>query len=218
VFERFTERARQAVVFAQEEARRLQHNYVGTEHLLLGLLAEREGLAARVLDALGVRLDETRADVEAAVGRGSAVPAGQTPFTPRAKKTLERALREALSLKHQYIGTEHILLGLARGDEGVAVDLLRARGLDGDRVRGEVRRALGEGVPAEPPTDAELLVPDSPPLAPEVVEALVRLRAEKERAIDAEDFERAQRLRDRERRLAIAARELVRVWREEQRE
>jgi len=217
VFERFSERARQAVVLAQEEARRLQHHYIGTEHLLLGLLAERDGIAARALATLGIRSDDTRADVEAIVGRGDVVPTGQIPFTPRAKKTLERALREALSLKHHYIGTEHILLGLARDDEGVAAQVLRGRAVDGDSVRGEVLRILGRGAPAEAPP-AETFVPESPPLATEVVDALERLRAEKEQAIDAQDFERAALLRNRERRLTMAARDLTRAWREAQRE
>ena len=217
MFERFSERARQAVVLAQEEARRLQHHYIGTEHLLLGLLAERDGIAARALATLGIRSDDTRADVEAIVGRGDVVPTGQIPFTPRAKKTLERALREALSLKHHYIGTEHILLGLARDDEGVAAQVLRGRAVDGDRVRGEVLRILGRGAPAEAPP-AETFVPESPPLATEVVDALERLRAEKEQAIDAQDFERAALLRNRERRLTMAARDLTRAWREAQRE
>ena len=217
MFERFSERARQAVVLAQEEARRLQHHYIGTEHLLLGLLAERDGIAARALATLGIRSDDTRADVEAIVGRGDVVPTGQIPFTPRAKKTLERALREALSLKHHYIGTEHILLGLARDDEGVAAQVLRGRAVDGDSVRGEVLRILGRGAPAEAPP-AETFVPESPPLATEVVDALERLRAEKEQAIDAQDFERAALLRNRERRLTMAARDLTRAWREAQRE
>src|SRR5436189_6157390 len=124
MFERFTERARQVVVLAQEEARTLKHNYIGTEHILLGLLREEEGLAARVLESLGVALDEVRGQVSRIVGRGDEVTTGQIPFTPRAKKVLELSLREALLLGHNYIGTEHILLGIARENQGVASRLL----------------------------------------------------------------------------------------------
>ena len=111
MFERFTERARQVVVLAQEEARTLKHNYIGTEHILLGLLREEEGLAARVLESLDITVERVRAQVVRIVGSGEEVTSGQIPFTPRAKKVLELALREALSLGHNYIGTEHILLG-----------------------------------------------------------------------------------------------------------
>src|SRR5438552_1345501 len=124
VFERFTERARQVVVLAQDEARALKHNYIGTEHILLGLLREEEGLAARVLESLDITVEEVRAQVARIVGQGDAVTTGQIPFTPRAKKVLELALREALSLGHDYIGTEHILLGLVRENEGVAARIL----------------------------------------------------------------------------------------------
>jgi ATP-dependent Clp protease ATP-binding subunit ClpC len=114
VFERFTERARQAVVLAQDEARGLGHNYIGTEHLLLGLLREEEGIAARVLEARKVDLDVVRAEVSRIVGIGEALETGQVPFTPRAKRVLELSLKEALALGHDWIGTEHVLLGLAR--------------------------------------------------------------------------------------------------------
>src|SRR5207244_6709839 len=124
MFERFTERGRQVVVFAQDEARLLKHNYIGTEHLLLGLLREEEGMAARVLESLGVRIEAVRSQVARIVGPGDEVTSGQIPFTPRAKKVLEIALREGLSLGHDYIGTEHILLGLVRETEGVAARLL----------------------------------------------------------------------------------------------
>jgi len=124
LFERFTERARQVVVLAQDEARALKHNYIGTEHILLGLLREEEGLAARVLESLDITVEEVRAQVARIVGQGDEVTTGQIPFTPRAKKVLELALREALSLGHNYIGTEHILLGLVRENEGVAARIL----------------------------------------------------------------------------------------------
>src|SRR5918995_1691022 len=125
MFERFTERARQVVVLAQEEARTLKHNYIGTEHILLGLLREEEGLAARVLESLDITVERVRAQVVRIVGSGEEVTSGQIPFTPRAKKVLELALREALSLGHNYIGTEHILLGLVRENERIMQILSR---------------------------------------------------------------------------------------------
>ncbi len=142
MFERFTERARQVVVLAQEEARALKHNYIGTEHLLLGLLREEEGVAARVLDGLEVSVEEVRAAVVRIVGSGEESPQGQIPFTPRAKKVLELALREALSLGHNYIGTEHILLGLVREDEGVAARILLDLDAEPEKIRNEVMRTL----------------------------------------------------------------------------
>ncbi len=135
MFERFTQPARQSVVGAQDEARRLDHDYIGTEHLLLGLLREPDTIAARVLHQLGVSLEGARGDVEAIVGRGAETPSGHIPFTPRAKKTLELSLREALGLGHNYIGTEHILLGLLREGGGVAVMALGRRGVTPERIR-----------------------------------------------------------------------------------
>jgi ATP-dependent Clp protease ATP-binding subunit ClpC len=142
MFERFTERARQVIVLAQEEARTLKHNYIGTEHLLLGLLREADGVAARVLGSLEVSLEEVRGEVARIVGEGEHESQGQIPFTPRAKKVLELALREALSLGHNYIGTEHVLLGLVRESEGVAARILNDLEVDADRVRQEVMRVL----------------------------------------------------------------------------
>jgi len=142
LFERFTERARQVVVLAQEEARTLKHNYIGTEHILLGLLREEEGLAARVLESLEITVERVRAQVVRIVGSGEEVTSGQIPFTPRAKKVLELALREALSLGHNYIGTEHILLGLVRENEGVAARILLDFDADSDKIRNEVIRML----------------------------------------------------------------------------
>src|SRR5260221_5394077 len=142
MFERFTERARQVVVRAQEEARTLKHNYIGTEHILLGLLREEEGLAARVLESLDITVERVRAQVVRIVGSGEEVTSGQIPFTPRAKKVLELALREALSLGHNYIGTEHILLGLVRENEGVAARILLDFDADSDKIRNEVIRML----------------------------------------------------------------------------
>jgi ATP-dependent Clp protease ATP-binding subunit ClpC len=142
MFERFTERARQVVVLAQEEARTLKHNYIGTEHILLGLLREEEGLAARVLEGLDITVEEVRGQVIRIVGAGEEVTSGQIPFTPRAKKVLELALREALSLGHNYIGTEHILLGLVRENEGVAARILADFDADSEKIRNEIIRML----------------------------------------------------------------------------
>jgi ATP-dependent Clp protease ATP-binding subunit ClpC len=148
VFERFTERARQVVVLAQDEARALRHNYIGTEHILLGLLREEEGLAARALESLDVTLEEVRAQVARIVGPGEEVTSGQIPFTPRAKKVLELSLKEALSLGHKYIGTEHVLLGLVRENEGVAARILLDFGLDSEKLRNEVMSMLSGRGPA----------------------------------------------------------------------
>ena len=127
MFERFTDRARRVVVLAQEEARMLNHNYIGTEHILLGLIHEGEGVAAKALESLGISLEAVRQQVEEIIGQGQQAPSGHIPFTPRAKKVLELSLREALQLGHNYIGTEHILLGLIREGDGVAVKILRDR-------------------------------------------------------------------------------------------
>jgi Clp amino terminal domain, pathogenicity island component len=144
MFERFTDRARRAVVLSQQEARRLDHNYIGTEHLLLGLVREGEGVAARALEALGVSLDGVRGQVEEVIGRGPEPPGGHVPFTPRAKKVLELSLREAKGLGHDYIGTEHILLGLVREGEGVAAQVLVRLGADLPRVRQQVVELLSD--------------------------------------------------------------------------
>jgi hypothetical protein len=142
MFERFTDRARRVVVLAQEEARLLNHNHIGTEHILLGLIHEGEGVAYLALTELGISLDAVRAQVEAEIGQGSEAPSGHIPFTPRAKKVLELSLREALQLGHNYIGTEHILLGLIREGEGVAARVLVGLGAGLDRVRQQVVQLL----------------------------------------------------------------------------
>jgi hypothetical protein len=142
MFERFTDRARRVVVLAQEEARHLNHNYIGTEHILLGLIHEGEGVAAEALERMGVSLEAVRAEVERIVGRGIAGPRGQIPFTPRAKKVLELSLREALQLGHDYLGTEHILLGLLREGDGVAAEVLTGLGAELGRVRQQVTEIL----------------------------------------------------------------------------
>jgi ATP-dependent Clp protease ATP-binding subunit ClpC len=158
MFERFTDRARRVVVLAQEEARMLNHNYIGTEHILLGLIHEGEGVAAKGLESLGISLDAVRAQVEEIIGQGQQAPSGHIPFTPRAKKVLELSLREALQLGHNYIGTEHILLGLIREGEGVAAQVLVKLGADLNRVRSTViqllsgyqgKEAVTQGGPAE---------------------------------------------------------------------
>jgi len=142
MFERFTDRARRVVVLAQEEARMLNHNYIGTEHILLGLIKEGEGVAAKGLEALGISLDGVRTQVEEIIGQGQQAPSGHIPFTPRAKKVLELSLREALQLGHNYIGTEHILLGLIREGDGVAAQVLVKLGADLNRVRQQVIQLL----------------------------------------------------------------------------
>ncbi len=156
VFERFTDRARRVVVLAQEEARLLNHNYIGTEHILLGLIHEGEGVAAKALESLGISLEAVRSQVEEIIGQGGSSPSGHIPFTPRAKKVLELSLREALQLGHNYIGTEHILLGLIREGEGVAAQVLVKLGADLSRVRQQVIQLLsgysgsGQGEGSEP--------------------------------------------------------------------
>ncbi len=148
MFERFTQQARQVVVWAQQEARGLRHNYIGTEHILLGLLREEQGLAARVLESLGLTVERVRAQVVRIVGSGEEPSLGQIPFTPHAKKVLEMALHEALSLGHDYIATEHVLLGLLRDDEGVAVRILLDCDVDLPDLRDEVIVRTGSPRPA----------------------------------------------------------------------
>src|SRR5947207_11867589 len=154
MFERFTDRARRVVVLAQEEARMLNHTHIGTEHLLLGLIHEGEGVAAKALKSLGISLPAVRREVKEIIGRGDQPPPGHIPFTPQAKKVLELSLRESNQLGHSYIGTEHILLGLLREGEGVAAQVLVKMGTDLDRVRQKVIELLHgrsgeEGPPSE---------------------------------------------------------------------
>ena len=169
MFERFTDRARNAVRVAQEEARRLGHASVGTEHLLLGLLAEPDGIGARALAALGLSLDGLGAEVERTVGRGEGAPAGHIPFQPRSKKVLELSLREALQLGHNYIGTEHIVLGLVREGQGVAAQVLVGQGADLPAVRQEVVRLLLLGRAGRPKPSKEGLLADIEALYEEIV-------------------------------------------------
>jgi ATP-dependent Clp protease ATP-binding subunit ClpC len=142
LFERFTDRARRVLVLAQEEARQLNHSFIGTEHILLGLIHEGEGVAAKALDTLGITLEAVREKVEEAIGMTGATPSGSPPFTPRAKKVLELSLREALQLGHSYIGTEHMLLGLVREGDGVAAQVLVSLGADLGRVRQQVTQTM----------------------------------------------------------------------------
>src|ERR671922_2803906 len=155
LFERFTDRARRVVVLAQEEARLLNHNYIGTEHILLGLIHEGEGVAAKALESLGITLEAVRQQVEEIIGQGQSAPTGHIPLTPRAKKVLELSLREALNLGHKYIGTEHILLGLVREGEGVAAQVLTRQGATVERVRTTVISLLQGEVPEAVPATPE---------------------------------------------------------------
>ena len=156
MFERFTDRARRVVVLAQEEARMLNHNYIGTEHILLGLIHEGEGVAAKALESLGISLDAVRQQVEEIIGQGQQAPSGHIPFTPRAKKVLELASRESRDLSHNYVGTEHILLGLMREGDGVGAQVLKRAGAEQPAVRHQVLQLLhsrpeDEVPPAEVP-------------------------------------------------------------------
>jgi ATP-dependent Clp protease ATP-binding subunit ClpA len=213
MFERFTDRARRVVVLAQEEARLLNHNYIGTEHILLGLIHEGEGVAAKALESLGISLEAVRAQVEEIIGQGQSAPTGHIPFTPRAKKVLELSLREALQLGHNYIGTEHILLGLIREGEGVAAQVLVKLGADLSRVRQQVVQVLGgyaggEDVGARMRL-VRMTVPDD---LREAEEQLAQVRREKEAAIWAQDFEQAATLRDQEKQLLPRLAEREREW------
>jgi ATP-dependent Clp protease ATP-binding subunit ClpC len=217
MFERFTDRARRVVSLAQEEARRLDHGYIGTEHILLGLIREGDGVAARALESLGISLDAVRQQVEEIIGRGQQAPSGHIPFTPRAKKVLELSEREALQLGHNYIGTEHILLGLIREGDGVAAQVLVKLGADLNRVRQQVILLLhgrqAKGPVAARSTSGEL---------PEAVEARLaaverrvgtgaatddlddqidRVRFERHGVVEAQKYEQAASLRDREKEL-----------------
>jgi hypothetical protein len=166
MFERFTDRARRVVVLAQEEARLLNHNYIGTEHLLLGLLHEGEGVAAQALDALDISIGAARLQVEEIIGRGGQAPSGHIPFTPRAKQVLELSLREAIQLGHNYIGTEHVLLGLVREGQGVAAQVLARLGADLSRLRQVVVQLLASGGDDE---GASLLHVEEQPVSQRVV-------------------------------------------------
>jgi ATP-dependent Clp protease ATP-binding subunit ClpC len=224
MFERFSDRARRVVVLAQEEARMLNHAHIGTEHLLLGLVHEGQGVAAKALEALGLSLEAVRREVEETIGRGEQAPDGHIPFTPQAKKVLELSLRESTQLGHQYIGTEHILLGLLHEGEGVAAQVLTKMGTDLDRVRQKVIELLHDRGAERPPSGIrvrsraagdlhglletldqrlgaiERWVGMRPDLR-DLDEEIARVRHDKEAAIEAQDFETAAALRDQEREL-----------------
>jgi ATP-dependent Clp protease ATP-binding subunit ClpC len=229
MFERFTDRSRRVVVLAQEEARMLDHSYIGTEHILLALIREDGGVAAQALESLGITEEAARQQVEEITGRGEPGPQrGHIPFTPRAKKILQLSLREAIALGHGYIGTEHILLGLVREDDGVAVRVLNGLGVEPNRVRHQVIQLVSaRRVQEEPGTgratgrgkrkllselrgrlDAldwrlsvlEQRVGTSPDLA-QLDQEITQVLSDKESAIEAQDFENAAVLRDREQQL-----------------
>ena len=214
MFERFTDRARRVVVLAQEEARMLNHNYIGTEHILLGLIHEGEGVAAKALESLGISLEAVRQQVEEIIGQGQQAPSGHIPFTPRAKKVLELSLREALQLGHNYIGTEHILLGLIREGEGVAAQVLVRLGADLNRVRQQVIQLLpgyeGEAQASRGWSGASALESrlaaieqrvGTGPSTADLEMQIAQVRRDKESAIDSMEFEQAASLRNRERQL-----------------
>jgi prophage maintenance system killer protein len=200
LFQRFTDRARRAVHLAQEEARLLRHNYVGTEHLLLGLLYEGEGVAAQALGSLGISLQAVRGQVEQLIGRGPTTPTGHIPFTPRAKKVLELSLREALALGHNYIGTEHLLLGLVREGEGVAAQVLARFDADHARLRELVLGLVADDC-QEPGAPTRLVRVSVPAELVEAAERLAEVRRLKEAAFDAGDLDSAAALRDQEKQL-----------------
>jgi ATP-dependent Clp protease ATP-binding subunit ClpA len=211
VFERFTDRARRVIPLAQEEAQRLNHNYIGTEHLLLGLLREGDGVAAKALASLGISLEAVRAQVEELIGQGQTAPTGHIPFTPRAKKVLELSLREALQLGHNYVGTEHILLGLIREGEGVAAQVLARFGADHARLREQVLRLLTGG--SEGAAAGTRLVRMTVPVdLVDAAEQLAEVRRQKEAAIDEREFDTAAALRDREKQLLADKLRREREW------
>jgi prophage maintenance system killer protein len=211
MFQRFTDRARRVVHLAQEEARLLSHNYVGTEHLLLGLLYEGEGVAAKALESLGISLEAVRVQVGEIIGRGQSAPAGHIPFTPRAKKVLELSLREALQLGHNYIGTEHLLLGLLREGEGVAAQVLARFGADHARVRERVLGLLTDGGEQVDP-ETRLVRLTLPADLLDYDEKIAQVRRQKEAAIDERDFDSAAALRDREKQLLADKLRREREW------
>ena len=240
MFERFTDRARRVVVLAQEEARMLNHDYIGTEHLLLGLIREGDGYAARALESLGISLDAVRQQVEEIIGQGQQAPSGPVPFTPRAKKVLELSLRESVHLGHNSIGPEHILLGMLREGDGVAAQVLVALGADLNRVRQQVIQLvhgyqgqdvpiagsqLGERPPAVLPEDAlarvnaldrrltalERWVGMQPDLD-DLDQKIAQIRRDKEAAVDRQNTQAAAALRDKEQQLLAARADREEEW------
>ena len=224
MFHRLTDRARRAVHFAREEALLLRHDQVGTEHLLLGLLYEGEGVAAHVLESLGISPQDVRGQVDEIVGPGQSPPRGDIPFTPAARRVLRLSLQESLQLGHRYIGTEHLLLGLLGEAEGTAAQVLNRLGADQARVRDRtldllagLRGQAGPRPEAAGSADAE--APAAAPEAPAVpadlaraTEQLARLRQQKHAALDAGDLAAAAALRDRERKLLADKLRLDHRW------
>ena len=240
MFERFTDGSRRVVVLAQDEARMLNHNYVGTEHILLGLIHEGEGVAARTLESLGISLDVVRQQVEEIIGRGQQAPSVHIPFTPRAKEVLELSLSESLQLGHGYIGTEHILLGLLREGDGVAAQVLVRLGADLKRVREQVIQMLhgyrgqdagsagsdlGGQARAVPPDDAlawfdaldrrltalERWVSMQPDLE-DLDQEIAQVRRDKEAADARQDSQVVMALRDKEKQLLAARADREKEW------
>ena len=210
MFERFTDRARRVVVLAQEEARMLNHNYIGTEHILLGLIHEGEGVAAKSLESLGLSLEDMRAQVGKIIGEGELRPSGHIPFTPRAKKALELSLREALQLGHNYIGTEHILLGLIREGEGIGAQVLVKLGAELITVRQAVIQLLGGYQGKETAFGGGT---PYPALLKSYDTLIAEARLDKESAIDAKNFDQAASARDREKQLVAKRAEYEKQWR-----
>ena len=226
MFERFTDRARHVVVLAKEEARLLNHNWIGTEHLLLGLIRQGDSVAARVLESLGISLQAVRHEVEEIIGQGEQVPSEEIPFTPRSKKVLELALRESLQLRDNYIGPEHILLGLMREGDGVAAQVLIKLGANLNRVRQQVIQLL-HGYQGKEPKSARRWPQEGAPVTEvqarldagegrlaaleqrvgtgpdtsDLDEQIAQVCREKESAIDAKDYAQAAALRNREKEL-----------------
>jgi hypothetical protein len=195
MFQRFTDRARRVLVLAQEEARLLRHDSVGAEHILLGLLHEGEGVAARALESLGINREAARQQIEEIIGQGRQVPGGHIPFTARAKKMLELSLREALALGHNYVGTEHLLLAMLHENQGVAAQVLTGSGIGHAQVRERVLDLLTSECERKDPyaqVAADLADAD---------EQLTQVRQDKEAAFDAGDLEAAAALRDQEKQL-----------------
>jgi len=185
MFERFTERSRRVVVLAQEESRMLDHNYIGTEHILLGLIHEGDGIAARVIESAGLTLDAARAEVERMIGRGTSEPTGHIPFTPRAKRVLELALREALAQKKSYIGPEHILLGVIREADGVGAQILVRLAAPLPALRAEVIE-LAVAEPTEPEQDEPPLVAEWLSSGPQAFSPGFRVRSRAAASIQAQ--------------------------------
>jgi ATP-dependent Clp protease ATP-binding subunit ClpA len=210
-FERFTDRARRVVILAQDEARELGHGSVGPEHVLLGLLAVGGGVAAVALESLGISLRETRERVEEIAGRGQDAPAGRIPFTPAAGQLPEGALREAMLLGEDYVGTEHLLLALLREGDGVAAQVLAARGADYAQVRERVLGLLARAGEQAGPKTRMVRLPVPPGLA-DALEQFPRARRQKAAAVEAGDFEGAAALRNREQQLRAEILRLTREW------